>query len=1017
DSSDESKASDSDDPNSGAGAIGVPHRRATTVTSSGANVSIIGTSDIGSTYRARYINMHCVAKELIISRSQFRQMAIQEEVDLVQRLRHPHLLPYYEIHQQRGCIYLIIELADKGSLADAIRSQALSSWSAKFRLVDEIARGLEYLHYKDVLHGALKSTNVLLTKNMEVKLADFGLQAIRSAAAAAATNRSSTPSSPALVHSNLRWMAPELLDNTPRHSTKSDIYALGMVMWEMAASCTEPFKELTDNVTIMTHIKDGGREKLPGGTPNRYRALVERCLEEDAGDRPEAGEILFSEDDLRTDSTAVEGLRVEDGQDYRTSVGEGDASDFALDQYAFSSDPEALLSGTSEESNRPVATTQEITAAVSVLISGAVIAPGTFGNVIHGSFGKLNFAIRRVTAPQGVEVNDGRILWEIRSLRQLKHKNIIQLYHSTYLEKSLTLVMEYADGGSLKSAILRRQLDWPAKQGIVQGIVRALAYLHSHQILHQDLKSANVLLTGHLEVKLSDFGLANVRTMLAPEASGINMSPRWKAPELFYLPRVNYSTKSDMYALGMVLWEIAANSTQPFQDIESASEIGLRVVWGKREVIPQDAPTRYRSWILKCWKQNPTERPEARDLILSEDDPSDDLLSLGPSMDLSTIAGLAYDPSNLATPPTFPPDTSMQKSTKTQPPSTDLLPYTTAVQQSIVGDGGASESSSLPRSQPGLSDLTQHGQKNDTEAQFQQTEIYDSQVLAAFSSDGDNGSGLDSGWHGDVLDMVSAYSVEHACAPASSGSNSPPTKSLHSGMEELQALGGGSSAASASVPLLQNTCNYIDSSITPLTINGKPVRILLAESNSVNQAVVLAILRRLGYHNVDVAHNGLEVISKLDLGHVYDLILMDVSMPLMDGIEATKMIIERRRRDPIYAQTEAQLVSCSELAIDPKSEQAVAESSGEEAISKSHSSPSTTSEESRESALLQDHQDPYVIAMTASTIDTDKERCIEAGMDDVLTKPFSLSELRRVLSVFVERRVRGDLETRNDRQL
>ncbi|KAF9153992.1 hypothetical protein DFQ26_000379, partial [Actinomortierella ambigua] len=89
---------------------------------------LIGTSDIGSTYRVRYINMHRVAEELIISRSQFRQMAIQEEVGLVQPLRHSHLLPFYEIHQRRGCIYLIMELADKGSLSDAIRSQALSSW-------------------------------------------------------------------------------------------------------------------------------------------------------------------------------------------------------------------------------------------------------------------------------------------------------------------------------------------------------------------------------------------------------------------------------------------------------------------------------------------------------------------------------------------------------------------------------------------------------------------------------------------------------------------------------------------------------------------------------------------------------------------------------------------------------------------------------------------------------------------------------------------------------------------------
>ncbi|KAF9163693.1 hypothetical protein DFQ26_002254 [Actinomortierella ambigua] len=286
--SDESQASDSDEPNSGAGAI-----RPSLVLG-----DLIGTSAIGFAYRIRYINMSCIARDIVVSKSQFYRTTIQEEIGLLQRLRHPHLISFYEAQEQQERVYFIVEFADKGSLADVIQSETLLSWSTKFRLADEMTRGLEYLHYKDVLHGHLRSTNVLLTKHMEVKLADYGLQALRSASADA-TETSSTPSSPALAHSNLRWMAPELLDNMSRHSTKSDIYALGMVMWEMAASCTEPFKDLTDNVTIMTHIKDGGRERLPGGTPNRYRAWVERCWEEDAGDRPEAGEILFSEDDLK----------------------------------------------------------------------------------------------------------------------------------------------------------------------------------------------------------------------------------------------------------------------------------------------------------------------------------------------------------------------------------------------------------------------------------------------------------------------------------------------------------------------------------------------------------------------------------------------------------------------------------------------------------------------------------------------------------------------------------------------
>ncbi|KAF9969448.1 hypothetical protein BGZ73_008192, partial [Actinomortierella ambigua] len=310
-----------------------------------------------------------------------------------------------------------------------------------------------------------------------------------------------------------------------------------------------------------------------------------------------------------------------------------------------------------------------------------------------------------------------------------------------------------------------------------------------------------------------------------------------------------------------------------------------------------------------------------------------------------------------------------------------------------------------------------------------------SPVLAAFSSDGhNNNSGLDTDKLNDALEKIgAAESVEHASAYTSGGgSRSPPTKSPTSGMDEPQSAGSSSSAAPKSAPPLPSTRTYakvVESSIKPVTINGAPLRILLAEDNPVNQKVALGVLRKLGYCNVDVAQNGLEVISNLDLGH------MDVSMPMMDGIEATKTIVERRLRGLIYAHTEGlssqYAASQTENDHDTSSNTAATavaaaaaatttESNGAEETSSSPSQPSSSSpneEESRESVLLRDYKDLYVIALTASAMGTDKERCMEAGMDDFMTKPFAAPEMKRVLSAFVERRVRGDLEARNDRQL
>lgn len=117
-----------------------------------------------------------------------------------------------------------------------------------------------------------------------------------------------------------------------------------------------------------------------------------------------------------------------------------------------------------------------------------------------------------------------------------------------------------------------------------------------------------------------------------------------------------------------------------------------------------------------------------------------------------------------------------------------------------------------------------------------------------------------------------------------------------------------------------------------------PLRILLAEDNQVNQKFALLILEKLGYE-VDVASNGIEVLEALHQ-HPYDVVLMDVEMPEMDGLTATRHICEQW-------------------------------------------SPS---------------ERPRIIALTAYALRGDREKCLEAGMDDYITKPLGVPELIKALN-------------------
>jgi CheY-like chemotaxis protein len=128
-----------------------------------------------------------------------------------------------------------------------------------------------------------------------------------------------------------------------------------------------------------------------------------------------------------------------------------------------------------------------------------------------------------------------------------------------------------------------------------------------------------------------------------------------------------------------------------------------------------------------------------------------------------------------------------------------------------------------------------------------------------------------------------------------------------------------------------------------------PLRILLAEDNAVNQKLALRLLEKMGYR-ADVAANGLEAIEAVER-QSYDVILMDVQMPEMDGLEATRQIVARW----------------------PESKR------------------------------------PAIIAMTANAMQGDRELTIEAGMDDYVAKPVRVDELVGALSRVTPLRDKGEL--------
>ncbi|WP_293339382.1 response regulator [Microcoleus sp. CAWBG58] len=188
----------------------------------------------------------------------------------------------------------------------------------------------------------------------------------------------------------------------------------------------------------------------------------------------------------------------------------------------------------------------------------------------------------------------------------------------------------------------------------------------------------------------------------------------------------------------------------------------------------------------------------------------------------------------------------------------------------------------------------------------------------------------------------------------------------------------------------------------PVLAENLPLRILLADDHLVNQKVALQILQRMGYR-ADVAGNGMEVLEALRR-QPYDVVLMDVQMPEMDGLEATRRIreafsaalnLENSREESEVSITDGESNNGKSQIENPKLIQ-----------EQSNNNPECSDEQSNNSkSTIQNLKwtRPWIVAMTANAMRGDREECMAAGMDDYLSKPIEIEELVRALSACTSR--------------
>uniref|UniRef100_A0A673XCF8 non-specific serine/threonine protein kinase n=1 Tax=Salmo trutta TaxID=8032 RepID=A0A673XCF8_SALTR len=254
-----------------------------------------------------------------------------------------------------------------------------------------------------------------------------------------------------------------------------------------------------------------------------------------------------------------------------------------------------------------------------------VVGNGTYGQVYKGRHVKTG-QLAAIKVMDVTEDEEEEIKLEINMLKKYSHHRNIATYYGAFIKKSppghddqLWLVMEFCGAGSITDLVKNTKgntlkEDWIAY--ISREILRGLAHLHAHHVIHRDIKGQNVLLTENAEVKLVDFGVSAQLDRTVGRRNTFIGTPYWMAPEVIACdenPDATYDYRSDLWSTGITAIEMAEGAP-PLCDMHPMRALFL---------IPRNPPPRLKSkkWYKFCsfiegsLVKNYTQRPPTDQLL------------------------------------------------------------------------------------------------------------------------------------------------------------------------------------------------------------------------------------------------------------------------------------------------------------------------------------------------------------------------------------------------------------------
>nr|XP_020442320.1 tyrosine-protein kinase Tec isoform X1 [Monopterus albus] len=249
------------------------------------------------------------------------------------------------------------------------------------------------------------------------------------------------------------------------------------------------------------------------------------------------------------------------------------------------------------------------------------VGSGQFGVVKLGKW-RAQHKVAIKTMREGAMYEED-FIEEAKIMMRLSHPNLVQLYGICSQQRPVYIVTEFMEHGCLLSFLQQRRGSFSLGSllSMCLDVSEGMEHLEANSFIHRDLAARNCLVNEALVVKVSDFGMARYVLDNQYTSSSAKFPVKWSAPEVVNFSK--YSSKSDVWSYGVLMWEVFTEGRMPFEQHQNHEVVAL-VTQGHRLYQPKLATPAIYNIMQLCWYERPEERPSFLQLCMMISDTLED---------------------------------------------------------------------------------------------------------------------------------------------------------------------------------------------------------------------------------------------------------------------------------------------------------------------------------------------------------------------------------------------------------